>query len=158
MGGLADGTNCWERNTATCTNFGGTCNLDGVSCDPLGECVQSGNCALGECNQVSEGCVNAQKALMFTGTWESCLNLDSFLKPPPMMDGDPGTTLPADFPRTDGPPLEINVAGCNSATLDLSFTFEELPSPGCVGVNFTSGDRPRLEQCGETVHMEIDLR
>ncbi len=160
VGGNFDGRICSsvDNSHIFCTNFGGVCNLDGVSCINEGECVQSGACVPGECLEVGEGCVNAQTALMFTGTWESCLNQDSFLKPPPTMEGEPGTTLPAEFPRTDGPPLMINVAGCNSATLDLSFTFNSLPSPGCVGVEFTSGDRPSLEQCGETVHMEIDFR
>ncbi len=125
------------------------CNLDGVSCELTGECVQSGDCIPGECNQVSEGCVNAMQTLDFTGLWESCLNLDHVLD---------GTTANAEPGRSDGPLKEFNVSGCNSATLDLSFESNDLPSPGCVGVVFTSGDLPNLEQCGETVHMEIDFR
>ena len=102
--------------------------------------------------------MNAIQTLTFTGLWESCLNLDSFLQPPRMQDGSDGTTLPPAQGRMDGPPLLINVAGCNSATLDLSFTKEGLPSPGCVGVEFTSLDLPSLQECGETVHLEVDFR
>ena len=158
VGGRFDGRTCSTGNSeAACISGMGVCNVDGVTCELTGECIQSGDCVPGECNQVSEGCVNAQQILAFTGVWDSCLNLDSFLSGPPFPP-PPGTTLPAVPMRMDGPPVEINVAGCNSATLDLSFEFNGVPSPGCVGIEFTSGDLPSLEQCGETVQMEIDFR
>ncbi len=160
MGGNFDGQPCSSGNNSDqfCINFGGVCDLTGVSCVIEGECVLSGSCVPGECTQVSEGCLNAIPTLAFTGLWESCLNLDSFILPPVLPNGEPGTTLPAVSPRTDGPPVEINVAGCNSATLDLSFESNQLPSRGCVGVEFTSADLPGLQECGETVHLEIDFR
>jgi len=151
VGGDLNGRSCAKGNNSDqfCINGGGVCNLDGVSCNNTGECVQSGACIPGECSQVGEGCVNSAERVTFTGVWDSCLNLDSFLS---------GTTDPAEPMRMDGPPTEILVSACNSATLDLSFEFGGLPTPGCVGVEFTSGDQPNLEQCGETISMEIDFR
>jgi len=113
-----------------------------------GECVQSGECIPGECNQVSEGCVNAVRTLKFEGEWLSCLNLDSFIS---------GTTENADPMRLDGPPVTINVSGCNSATLDVAFSNNGVPETGCVRVQFTTSGRPPMDQCSDFVDMEIDF-
>jgi len=148
VGGGADGSVC-TAFTPVCEGLGGTCNVDGVQCIPSGECVQSGSCIPGECNQTREVCVGAATILEFTGMWESCVNLDQFIA---------GSTAPAEIMRDDGPPVQLAVSGCNSATLDISFTRNSLPDTGCASVEFTSGDKPDVQQCGETVHLEMDLR
>lgn len=148
VGGFLDGFPC--RSDSVCIlNEGTECSLEGVECVNTGECVQSGDCVAGECNEVREVCTGASTVLQFDGVWESCLNLDQSIT---------GVTEPASTMRNDGPPVEIEVAGCNTATLDLAFTRASIPEPGCASIVFTSEDRPSIQQCGESVHLEVDFR
>jgi hypothetical protein len=86
--------------------------------------------------------------LTFTGEWQSCLSQNFFLS---------GLTNGAVPGRPEGPPVSVDVSGCNSAALDVQFLNAGTPEPGCVSVVFTSSDRPDIEQCGEDVQIEIDF-
>ena len=138
-----------------CQQAGGTfCDFTGVECLRSTECVQSGGCTAGVCQDIGQACHIATSTgdprLNFDGLWDSCQSLDHYLM------GTTGAALPM---STDGLPVVAEVSGCNSATLEVNFrTAAGVPMPGCVELQFNSHDRSPIQQCGTTVNMDVDLR
>ncbi len=146
VGGTRDGFPCSNANFCT----GGVCTSPpGVTCDPIGTCEVTGSCDAVVCEAIGLGCVTANPTVDFTGTWESCSNLDHFFE---------GRTLPANAGQEDGEAYEVVVSGCNTATLIINFQNNEAAETGCARVSFTSGDLPSQEACGQPLVMQLDLQ